>query len=183
MEELRNGKIALNEINIREYIDRTARNVVQYLIGENLSVSVAESCTGGLIASAITSVSGASAVFECGIVSYSERIKEEIVGVPRETIESFGVVSAQTAIAMAEGVKKLSGSDLAIAVTGLAGPKSESDTLPVGTVYISTVYRGKAFAENLRLYELGGFGRNMNRLLSAAFALERALVALEGRGI
>lgn len=179
MSELRSGKISLDPVEIREYIDRTARNVVQYLIDEKLTLSIAESCTGGLIGSAITSVPGASNVFECGVVSYSDRIKEGILGVPHEVISEKGVVSAETAIAMAEGVKDLSGSDLSIAVTGLAGPASASDTLPVGTVYISLAYRDRKIAENLRLYELGSFDREMNRLLTVGFALEAVLEILK----
>ena len=179
MSELRNGNIPLEPAEIRGYIDKTARNVVQCLFDEKLSLSTAESCTGGLISSAITSVPGASGVFECGIVSYSERIKEELLGVPHKVISENGVVSAETALAMAEGVKKLSGSDFSIAVTGLAGPASADDTLPVGTIYISLAYRDRIITENLRLYELGGFDREMNRLLTAAFALEAALGILK----
>lgn len=179
MNGLRSGNIPLCPAEIREYIDRIARNVVQYLIDEKLSVSTAESCTGGMISSAITSVSGASNVFECGVVSYSERIKEELLGVPNETILNKGVVSAETAIAMSEGVKKLSGSDLSIAVTGFAGPAHDDDPLPTGTIYISLSYKDRTIAENLRLYELGSFDREMNRMLTTAFALEKALEILK----
>ncbi len=172
MSSLRDGKVPFTEAGISAYIDRTARNVVQYMIEKNLTVSTAESCTGGLLSSAITSVPGASNVFECGIASYSERIKEELLGVPKNIIESFGVVSSQTACAMADAVKELSGSDISVGITGLAGPASPSDTLPVGTVYVSTAYEDRTVAENLRLYELGSFDRSLNRLLTAAFALE-----------
>ena len=141
MSSLRDGKVPFTEAGISAYIDRMARNVVQYMIEKNLTVSTAESCTGGLLSAAITSVPGASNVFECGIASYSERIKEELLGVPKNIIESFGVVSSQTACAMADAVKELSGSDISV-------------------------------AENLRLYELGSFDRSLNRLLTAAFALE-----------
>lgn len=172
MSSLRDGAAAFTEAGISAYIDRTARNVVQYMIEKNLTVSAAESCTGGILSAAITSVPGASKIFECGIVSYSERIKEEILGVPAEIIDGYGVVSAQTADAMAKAVKKLSGSDISVGITGLAGPASPSDALPVGTVYISTAYKDRIIAENLKLYELGSFDRGINRLLAAAFALE-----------
>ncbi len=178
MDGIRSGKFSLTNDNIRGYIDRTARNVVQYLIGNNISLSTAESCTGGLLASAITSVPGVSKIFECGIVSYSERIKEELLGVPARIIDDYGVVSPQTAVEMAKAVKKLSGSDIAVGITGLAGPASPDDKQPVGTIYVSTAYRDRIVAENLRLYELGGFERETNRLLTAALALEEIAKAL-----
>ena len=169
-----------NLTEIRGYIDKKAQNVVQCLIEKNLSVSCAESCTGGLLSSAITSVSGASGVFECGVVSYSERIKEELVGVPVDVIERYGVVSAETAVAMAKGVGNISRSDIAVGITGLAGPKSETDVLPVGTVYIAIVFRDRVHAENLRLYELGDFERDVNRHLTVLKVLEKLEELLAG---
>ncbi len=181
MSALRDGAISLEINNIREYIDRTARNVVQYMIDERLTVSTAESCTGGIIGAALTSVPGASKIYGCGVISYSEKIKEKLLEVPHKTIEVKGVVSAETAISMAEGVMKLSGSDVSVAVTGLAGPASDEDGLPVGTVYIAVIYKDIKFAENLRLYELGNFDRETNRLLSAAFALEKTFEIIKRR--
>lgn len=166
--------------DINEHIDRMARNVVEYMIDEKLTLSTAESCTGGLISSAVTSVPGASKVFGCGIVSYSEAVKSSLLGVPMKVISEEGVVSAKTAELMAEGVKRLSGSDAAIAVTGLAGPKSEEDVLPVGTVYLCVIFRDRKSVENLRLYELGGFDRSENRLLTVYFALRRAYELIAG---
>lgn len=176
---IRSGAVRLNKEDIREYIDRTAANMVQCLVRRKMSLSAAESCTGGLLCSAITAVPGASKVFGCGVVSYSEEIKQKLLGVPERTISDFGVVSAETAIAMAEGVKKLSGSDISVGITGLAGPKGEDDVLPVGTVYISVIFKDSAAAENLKLYELGEFDREMNRLLSVALTLEKAYSTLE----
>ena len=172
MSRLRDGAVPFTPPEISAYIDRMARNVVQYMIEKNLTVSAAESCTGGMFSAAITSVPGASKVFECGIVSYSERIKEELLGVPQSVIDGYGVVSPQTANAMAQAVRNLSKSDISVGITGLAGPASPDDTLPVGTVYVSTAYKDRIVAENLRLYELGSFDRETNRLLTAAFALE-----------
>lgn len=159
--------------DINGHIDRMARNVVEYMIDEKLTLSTAESCTGGMISSALTSVPGASKVFGCGIVSYSESIKSRLLGVPEKVILEKGVVSPEVAVMMAEGAIRLSESDAAIAVTGLAGPKSESDTLPVGTVYLSAIYKDRKSVENLRLYELGEFDRRENRLLTVYFALSR----------
>ena len=180
MNPSKDEKMPLEPLKIREYIDRTARNVVEYMIGENLKLSAAESCTGGLICSAITSVSGASKVFGYGAVTYSEEAKSAMIGVSEETIARCGVVSRETALEMAEGIKKLSKSDLAIAVTGLAGPKSEGDTLPVGTVYLAVIYKDFRYCENLKLYEYGELDRRTNRLLTAALALKAAFEALTG---
>ena len=176
---LRSGEIAFFEPDIRGYIDKTARNVVEYMIGERLTLSAAESCTGGLIASAVTSVPGASKVFGCGVVSYSVDIKESLLGVPKEIIDRFGVVSAETARAMSERSRIISESDISVAVTGLCGPASPDDPAPVGTVYVSTSCRGGTEAENLKLYELGSFERNINRLPTAAFALEKVMERLK----
>lgn len=165
---------------IRGCIDKKAQNVVQCLIEKNLSLSTAESCTGGLLSSAITSVPGSSTVFGCGIVSYSVEVKEDVLGVPADIIERYGVVSAETAKAMAERVMKISKSDISVGITGLAGPAGKDDPLPVGTVYIAIAYKDritaenlKEAAENLRLYEIGSFDREINRLLTVLKVLER----------
>lgn len=111
--------------------------LVKLLKEKGLVLATAESCTGGLIAKRITDVSGSSAVFECGVVSYSNRIKQEILGVSAQTLEKYGAVSAECAREMVEGVLKLSGADLAVAVTGIAGPESDNTNKPVGLVYIA----------------------------------------------
>lgn len=172
MSKLRDGIIPFTKSDIMSYIDRTAQDVVQYMIERNFSLSAAESCTGGLLCSAVTSVAGASRIFEYGAVTYSNRVKEMLLGVSPEIIEKYGVVSAETASSMSNAVKKLSGSDFGVGITGLAGPASETDTLPVGTVFISIAYKDRTITENLRLYELGSFDRNINRLLTVAFVLE-----------
>lgn len=174
------AELAFDISDIKEHIDKMAENVVKYMIDENLTLSTAESCTGGLISSAVTAVPGASKVFGCGVVSYSEAIKQKLLSVPAEIISKNGVVSPQTALFMAKGVKNLSGSDISAAVTGLAGPKSENDSQPVGTVYLAIVFKDKEYVENLRLYELGNFGREQNRLLTVYFALERTYKILRG---
>ncbi len=157
---------------IQGYIDKTACFVVQCMIEKNLKLSLAESCTGGLVASAVTSVPGASKIFECGIVSYSERIKEELLGVPAEIIEKYGVVSAETALSMAENSRRISGSDIAVGITGLAGPGGDG-VLPEGTIYVSVVCGDEALTENLRLEQYGSLGRELNRLIAAAEVFKR----------
>lgn len=113
-----------------------AEKLVALLRDKGLTVSVAESCTGGLIAGAITGIPGSSIVFECGAVTYSNRMKNRLLGVSEHTLASFGAVSAQTVIEMACGVKTLSGSSLSAAVSGVAGPGGGSGDKPIGTVFI-----------------------------------------------
>ncbi|MEW6069072.1 MAG: CinA family protein [Candidatus Thermoplasmatota archaeon] len=106
----------------------------------SLKLAVAESCTGGLIANRITNISGSSDYFERGFVTYSIKAKQELLGVPLKTIEKFGVVSSQTALAMAEGARKRSKTDLGVGVTGIAGPTGGTPDKPVGLVYIALSY-------------------------------------------
>ena len=108
----------------------------EFLKLNNLSISTAESCTGGMIAAAITNVSGASAFFGTGVVTYSNEAKMKLIGVNKETLEKYGAVSEQTAAEMAEGVLKLGESDVSVAVTGIAGPTGGTAEKPVGLVYI-----------------------------------------------
>ena len=100
------------------------------------TVSVAESCTGGLIGMRLTETPGASAYFQQGAITYSNESKQQVLGVPAATLEKFGAVSSETARAMAEGMRNVAGTDYAISVTGIAGPDGGSDEKPVGTVYI-----------------------------------------------
>lgn len=113
-----------------------AEKTVNLLKLKGLTLSSAESCTGGMFSELITSVSGASEVFELGIVSYSSRIKNKILNVSHKTLDTLGAVSDKTAQQMAENVRILSSSDIAVSVTGVAGP-SMSEGKPVGLVYIA----------------------------------------------
>ena len=112
------------------------RVMVDNLRERNKTIAVAESCTGGLIAKRITDVSGCSDVFVGGCITYSNELKQKLLGVRAETLEKFGAVSAQTAVEMAKGVRERTGSDIGISATGIAGPGGGSEEKPVGTVYI-----------------------------------------------
>lgn len=101
-----------------------------------LTISVAESCTGGLISHRITNISGSSDYFEQGVITYSNKSKMQLLNVPKLILESFGAVSAETVKAMAEGVRTISKSDLGLAVTGIAGPTGGTGQKPVGLVFI-----------------------------------------------
>lgn len=111
--------------------------VVEALKEKHLSVATAESCTGGLISQRITQVAGASDVFGCGVCSYSNEIKQSILHVSGDTLMEFGAVSKQTAAEMAQGVRQISGADIGVSTTGVAGPGGGSEEKPVGLVYIA----------------------------------------------
>lgn len=113
------------------------------------TVAVAESCTGGMIGMRLTDVAGSSAYFLEGAITYSNEAKKRALGVPAETLESFGAVSSQTAEAMARGVRERAGTDYGIAVTGIAGPDGGSEEKPVGTVFIG--YSDNKITKSLRL--------------------------------
>ena len=112
------------------------REIVEKLMEKTITVVTAESCTGGMIASAITDVPGSSGIFGYGMVTYSNEAKRKILGVQKETLEQFGAVSAETAFEMAKGLKRVSGADVAVSVTGIAGPGGGSVEKPVGLVYM-----------------------------------------------
>lgn len=124
-----------------EAIGKLARALVEELTAAGKVVSTAESCSGGWVAKAITDISGSSAVFHYGIVSYSNGAKESLLGVKNGTLEEHGAVSEAVVIEMAEGVLNLSGSDIAVAVSGIAGPTGGSEQKPVGTVWFAWTVR------------------------------------------
>lgn len=132
------------------------------------TAALAESCTGGVAAAALTSVPGASEHFWGAVVSYANEAKERVLAVPREVLETHGAVSAETVRAMARGVLALSGSDVAAAVSGIAGPGGGTPEKPVGTVWIGLAGRDGRFRE-LRLRLTGG--RDRVRAGAAARAL------------
>ena len=119
-----------------EILKQKAEKAVNCLIDKNLKIATAESCTGGLISSLITSVSGASNIFGLGICSYSPTAKMEVLRVSQKTLDVFGTVSEHTAKEMAENVRKIGGADIGVSVTGVAGPNM-SENKPVGLVYIA----------------------------------------------
>jgi len=147
------------------------------LAARALSLATAESCTGGLIARRITDVSGASGYFEGGFVTYSNRAKTLLIGVPAGLIERHGAVSAETATAMARGAMNKLKADVAVAVTGIAGPTGGTPDKPVGTVFIAVATKAKT---SVRRYHFTGT-RSKIRKHSADEALALVLDHLEGR--
>jgi PncC family amidohydrolase len=140
------------------------------------TVATAESCTGGLVAHVLTEVPGASGYVRGGIVAYSDEVKRALLGVPASVLEAHGAVSAQVAVAMAEGAREALGADLAVAVTGVAGPDGGSAAKPVGLVYVA-VAGGEGPAEVRRLHWPGD--RAENKRSSAEAAIELLLVRVE----
>ncbi len=120
----------------------SATALVAALRERGLTLAAAESCTGGWFAKSVVDVPGASEVFLGGVVSYVNRIKEQVLGVPRALLDQYTAVSAPVAEAMAIGVQKLTGADIAVSVTGLAGPGGGTAEIPVGRVYIGLCDKG-----------------------------------------
>jgi PncC family amidohydrolase len=114
------------------------------------TISFAESCTGGLISHRITNVPDSSNYYDCSVIAYSNKLKIDILHVSPETLTKFGAVSRQTAIEMAQGIKQVSGSDLALAVTGIAGPAGGTPEKPVGLVYICLASDESVVCEEFR---------------------------------
>ncbi len=126
----------------------TAEKIVSLLKEKQLTVATAESCTAGLLSAALTAVSGASAVFGCGVSAYSAEIKHGVLGVPTNTLEQYGTVSEQTAAAMANGVRRLADSSIGVAITGVAGP-NETEGKPIGRVHIALANETRVWLQEL----------------------------------
>lgn len=153
-----------------------ARKVVEANARLGRRIAVAESCTGGLVSAALTEIPGSSAVFEAGFITYSNSLKHSLLGVSDDVLDTFGSVSIATAWAMAQGALKCSGADIAVSITGIAGPDGGSEMKPVGTVVFARAERGED-SENV-VADLRRFpdqGRGGIRLQAALCALELLL--------
>ena len=117
-------------------MNKLSFKIVKLLTKKKLTVSFAESCTGGLLASSITSISGSSKVFNIGLVTYSNNAKVKLLKVPKKTITKYGAVSYETCLSMLKNLSKISKSNISISITGVAGPNGGSKEKPVGLVYI-----------------------------------------------
>ena len=133
-----------------------SRTLVETFTKTGRMVATAESCTGGMIAASITDIAGSSAVLDRGFVTYSNEAKQEMIGVSIATLQAHGAVSRETAIEMAEGALAHSRADLAVSVTGVAGPGGGSPEKPVGLVYMALAKRGEGTGHwELRFGEIG----------------------------
>jgi nicotinamide-nucleotide amidase len=152
--------------------------LVRSLREKGWKIATAESCTGGLVAAAITDVAGSSDVFDRGFVTYSNAAKTEMLGVPAELIAKHGAVSVEVAQAMADGALNHSNADLAIAITGIAGPSGGTAEKPVGLVYFAEATRGRFRSTTLFELRCGDLGRAAVRQAAVRQALQLALLAL-----
>jgi len=119
------------------------RKIISSLKKKKLNISFAESCTGGLLSSAITSISGSSKVFSMGLITYSNQAKIKLLNIPKQIIKKYGAVSVQCCLAMVNNLSKISKSKVCVAITGIAGPKGGSKKKPVGLVFIGIKVRKK----------------------------------------
>ena len=155
---------------------RTAANeLLELCRARGLRVATAESCTGGLVAGALTDIAGSSDVVECGFVVYSNEAKQTMLGVPASTLDRHGAVSRETAAAMAAGALKHSRADIAVSITGIAGPGGGTKQKPVGLVHFAAISRDGRRLARRRLYGKIGRRRVRERSVAEAIALLRLL--------
>lgn len=158
-------------------VDNLQTAAVTLLREKGLKVAAAESCTGGYVAKRITEVAGSSDVFECGVVSYANGVKEKLLGVNSATLERYGAVSPETAREMADGVRALSGADIGVSLTGIAGPGGGSDEKPVGLVYVGISSPWHNQVKELRLARGYDAERDLIRYLASSHALSLVMQA------
>jgi len=164
---------------VDKYVYATGIVNLEETVGDMLvkcgyTISTAESCTGGLLGHRFTNVPGSSTYYLGGVVSYSNDMKMKTLGVQENTLQEFGAVSKQTATEMAQGVRDLFGSDLAIAVTGIAGPGGGTAEKPVGLVYITLVHNDTVWAKEFKFFT----DRKLNKQLSSQVALNMVRIHL-----
>ena len=157
-------------------------DAVRLLKENHLLLACAESCTGGLLSKRITEVSGASEVFECGIISYANKIKHELLFVEEEKLLKYGAVSFAVAAQMAKGALQRAKSDIAVSITGIAGPNSDGTNKKVGLVYVALYDKnGKVFVRELNIDAPEGKTRQYNRYVSSSYALSLVIDYIEDR--
>lgn len=166
-------------------MSRTWRGAAERLLyscrARGLRIATAESCTGGLVAAALTDIAGSSDVLECGFVVYSNAAKQTMLDVPAATLAGHGAVSRETALAMAAGALSHSPADLAVAITGIAGPGGGSTDKPVGLVYFAAASRDGRALDCRRLFGRIGRRRVREGSVAQALALLEELAGPHGR--
>jgi nicotinamide-nucleotide amidase len=165
-----------------EELKAAAKAVLDACRARGLKIAMAESCTGGLVAGALTEIAGSSDVFDRGFVTYSNEAKQQMLGVSGETLRAYGAVSRQTAEELARGAIAHSGADIAVAITGIAGPGGGSKDKPVGLVHFAAAARKGALAHKEMRY--GDIGRARVRAQSVlqALAMLQAMAEKEKPG-
>jgi nicotinamide-nucleotide amidase len=184
----KSGKILIEQVQqkimdrIYEFVYSTDSESQEELVGrllreKKMKLAVAESCTGGLLAAKITNIAGSSDYFDRGVVTYSNQAKTQSLGVPEEMMKKHGAVSQQVAEAMAKGVVKISGAEVGVGITGIAGPTGGTTEKPVGLVYIGIANKQKAWVEKF----LFGDDRQIIRERSSYAALNMIRLHLSGK--
>ena len=161
-------------------LNEAAERVLSLFRARGFTVATAESCTGGLVAAALTEIAGSSDVFERGFVTYSNAAKQAMLGVPATILDRYGAVSRETAEAMAAGALAHSPAHFAVAITGIAGPTGGSKDKPVGLVHFAAAARGGRLIARERRF--GDIGRRQVRLASVAEALALLEALATGAG-
>lgn len=152
------------------------KKIIQAATKKGITITTAESCTGGMVAAALTSISGASVVFKMGFITYANSAKTKLLGVPEALLKKHGAVSKEVAKAMAEGARKRSGATIAISITGIAGPSGGSIKKPVGTVFIGLATLQKTSVEK---YHFSGTRAQIRKLATRhALALLKHTIPL-----
>jgi nicotinamide-nucleotide amidase len=151
-------------------IETNARLLIDEARERSLRIVAAESCTGGLLSAAITAIPGSSAVFERGLITYSNRAKQDLLGIPGDMIADVGAVSEPVARMMAEGALENSNAHVSIAITGVAGPDGGTALKPVGLVHFATARANQSIMH--RVERFGDIGRNEIQLAAVEIALE-----------
>ncbi|WP_455478545.1 CinA family protein [Bartonella sp. B10] len=159
------------------FCEKQADEVLKMCRQKDLLLTTVESCTGGLIAANLTNIAGSSDVLDCGFVVYSNESKTRLVGVCVELIKTYGAVSKEVAIAMAEGGLKHSQAQIAVSVTGIAGPRGECPNKPVGLVHFAVAYK-KHDTVHKEMY-FGNLDRNAIRYATVENALKMILISLQ----
>jgi len=151
-------------------IETLARLLVDEAQSRRLRIVTAESCTGGLVSSAITAVSGASEVFDRGLITYSNRAKQDLLGIAGDMLADYGAVSEPVARMMAEGALENSNAHISVAITGVAGPSGGTEMKPVGLVHLATARSNQSVVH--RVERFGDIGRENIQLAAVQIALE-----------
>lgn len=162
-------------------LTKAARALLTLLRARNLKVAAAESCTGGLLTAALTEIPGSSDVVDRAFVTYSNRSKQQMLGVPARTLVKYGAVSRETAMAMAKGALARSPADISVAITGIAGPGGGSRQKPVGLVHIAAAVRNGARAHRECRFGDIGRGKVRERSVLQGLAMLRALTEKKPR--
>lgn len=167
--------VALGDVVYAVDCQAMQNKLVELLQKHSLIISTAESCTGGLLSQLITSVPGSSEVFGFGVCTYANEAKQKLIGVLDETLKNHGAVSEETAIEMAKGIQNLSGSDISLSLTGIAGPGGGTEDKPVGLVYLGVCAFGKIYAKKLLLGQHNKSDRDFIRTLAVKNAMITAI--------